>query len=89
MTVWDMQNALDAKQAEKSLGRSGLSEAAIKAVSDFDGSYKGAMVLAGKMKAIAQAAKFDSYWNEKVEDGYMKMLFELRNPPTPIEAKSK
>ena len=36
------------KKWGKSVGRDGMSEAAIKAVADFDGSYKGAMELAGK-----------------------------------------
>lgn len=60
------------RHAGKSLGRSGLSEAVISAVSEFDGSYKGAMVLAGRLKAVSQAAAADSYWSEKVDDGFQK-----------------
>lgn len=59
----------------KSVGREGMSQAAIKAVDEFDGSYKGAMILAGKMKAIAQAAKCDDYWSEKVGMGYQRQLW--------------
>jgi hypothetical protein len=54
------------------LGREGLSLAAIAAVKEFDGSYKGAMVLAGRLKAVAQAAGYDGYWSEKVDDGFQK-----------------
>jgi hypothetical protein len=62
------------------LGREGLSLAAIAAVKQFDGSYKGAMVLAGRLKAIAQAAGYDGYWSEKVDDGFQKqrqILFSM------------
>ena len=57
------------------VGRDGMSEAAIKAVEDFDGSYKGAMELAGKMKAIAQATHSDDYWLEKMNRGYHRQLW--------------
>jgi hypothetical protein len=30
------------------------------------------MVLAGRLKAIAQAAGYDGYWSEKVDDGFQK-----------------
>ena len=59
----------------KSVGREGMSLEAIKAVEEFDGSYKGAMILAGKMKAIAQAAGCDDYWSEKVSKGYHSLYF--------------
>jgi hypothetical protein len=68
--TWALQQANKLKQAGAVLGREGLSKAVIEAVADFDGSYKGAMVLAGRLKAVAQAAKADGYWSEKVEDGY-------------------
>ena len=58
-----------------SVGREGMSKAAIKAVDEFDGSYKGAMILAGQMKAIAQAAAGDDYWSEQVGKGYSKQLW--------------
>ena len=56
------------------VGREGMSLAAIKAVNEFDGSYIGAMVLAGKLKAISQAARCDEYWSEKVHRGYNQQL---------------
>lgn len=62
--------ANELKKAGAVLGREGMSKAVIEAVADFDGSYKAAMVLAGRLKAVAQAAKADSYWSGFVEDGY-------------------
>lgn len=67
------------KKWGKSVGRDGMSEAAIKAVEEFDGSYKGAMELAGKMKAIAQATSCDDYWSEKMNKGYHKQLWIAEN----------
>lgn len=83
MTTWDIKNARGAKEAGARIGREGMSKAVIKAVDEFDGSYKGAMELAGKLKAVAQAARSDQYWQEKVDDGYMKMLYDLRNASQP------
>lgn len=62
--------ANDLKKAGEVLGREGLSKAVIEAVAGFDGSYKGAMVLAGRLKAVAQAAKADGYWSGMIDDGY-------------------
>lgn len=72
MSAWSLKQANELKRAGAILGREGLSKAAIEAVADFDGSYKGAMVLAGRLKAVAQAAKADGYWSEKVDDGYQR-----------------
>ena len=59
------------------LGRAGLSQRVIRLVAEFDGSYKGAMDLAGRLQAIAHAASFDSYWSEKVNHGYFEETFDL------------
>ena len=58
------------KHCGEKLGRVGMSERVIAAVEDFDGSYKGAMKLAGRLKAISQMASSDVYWREQVDDGY-------------------
>jgi len=68
----------DMQKWGKSVGREGMSLAAILAVENFDGSYKGAMLLAGRMKAIAQAAGCDDYWSEKVSRGYHQQLDAAR-----------
>jgi hypothetical protein len=77
MSSFDLKRANELKKAGASLGREGLSIAVISAVSEFDGSYKGAMDLAGRLKAIAQAAKADGYWTEKVDDGFQKQFYLL------------
>ena len=64
----------DMQKWGKAVGREGMSQEAIDAVEEFDGSYIGAMILAGKMKAIAQAAGCDEYWSEKVGKGYHQQL---------------
>lgn len=63
------------KRWGKLVGREGMSKAAIKAVDDFDGSYKGAIILAGRLRAISQATKCDEYWAEKVNKGYQQQLW--------------
>lgn len=58
----------------ESVGREGMSKAAIEAVEEFDGSFIGAMILAGRMMAIAQASRCDEYWSEKVNKGYHQQV---------------
>lgn len=77
MGVQSLEYAKALKEAGSKLGREGLSKRVLALIATFDGSYKGAMVLAGRMKAIAQAAKGDSYWSEKVDDGFHKERVEL------------
>lgn len=57
------------RKLANSIGREGLSLAAIEMVEQFDGSYKGAIELCGKLSVIARACSFDSYWQEKVDKG--------------------
>lgn len=52
------------------IGRAGMSKRVFAAIADFDGSYKGAMRLAGRCKAISQMAASDEYWGEQVDAGY-------------------
>lgn len=77
MSVVALRQAKKLRAAGAKLGREGLSSRVITLVNDFDGSYKGAMVLAGRLKAIAQAARADGYWSEKVEDGFQKETASL------------
>ena len=55
------------------IGREGVSKEALKAVEDFDGSYKGVMELAGKLTVIADMSTFDEYWQEQVQRGVQRM----------------
>lgn len=61
------------------VGRAGMSEAALKAVSECDGSYKDVMRLCGRLKAIAQAAGCDIYWSEQVNRGYRRQLYSAQD----------
>ena len=70
MAIQDLRISNELKKLGKELGRAGLSELTIEAVAEFDGSYKGAMLLAGRLKAIALAANYDEYWKEKVAKGF-------------------
>ena len=56
-----------------------MSERVITLVNDFieNPSYKRAMHLAGGLKAIAIAAKCNSYWDEQVTKGYRRELFNI------------
>ena len=59
------------------VNRKGMSETAIEAVNNFDGSYKGAMQLCGELSLIAKAATCDDYWLEQVQRGERKMEFKI------------
>lgn len=72
MSTMDLAWAKELRKHGDRIGREGMSQAVIKAIDEFDGSYIGAMILAGRCKAIAQAAKCDSYWDEKVSIGFHK-----------------
>ncbi len=51
------------------LGREGMSKMAQKFISEYDGSYKGAMKLCGQLSVIAKMATCDDYWEEQVDKG--------------------
>lgn len=51
------------------LGREGMSQMAQKFISEYDGSYKGAMKLCGQLSVIAKMATCDDYLEEQVDKG--------------------
>ncbi len=51
------------------LGREGMSQMAQEFISEYDGSYKGAMKLCGQLSLIAKMATCDCYWEEQVDKG--------------------
>ena len=61
-----------AREAGNILGREGLSKRVIELVDEFDGSYKGAIALAGALSVITKACTFDDYWDEKAFAGAVK-----------------
>jgi hypothetical protein len=72
MSITRLEWAKELRATGAGLGREGMSLRVISAVSEFDGSYKGAMQLAGRLKAISQMANADEYWREQVDKGYQK-----------------
>lgn len=72
MSIPDLERSKRLREVGSNIGREGMSLAAIKAVEEWDKSYKGVMILAGRLKAIAQMAKCDDYWDEQVMKGYMR-----------------
>ena len=81
MSIRDLELAKELRQQGERLGREGLSQRSITVVREFnkDPSYKAAMILAGRMKAIAQAAKCDGYWSEIVSRGFEPELRDITN----------
>lgn len=73
-----MMKIKELRKVGEILYRDGMSEMAIKAVRDCDGSYKGVMELCGKLSVIAKMATCDDYWSEKVWDGQRKQEFEAQ-----------
>lgn len=70
------------REQGKKLGREGMSQRVIHLIDDFvetGGGYKDAMILAGRLKAIAQAAKCDEYWDEQVNKGFHREMGDLRS----------
>lgn len=72
MSIYPLEQAKRLRAEGKRLGRQGLAERVFTLVDEFNKnrSYKNAIVLAGKLRAIAQACKYDSYWNEKCSTGF-------------------
>lgn len=77
MSIVQLEWSRRLKKAGEVLRRDGLSKRAAQIMVDLvtkTGSYKEAMVAAGRLKAIAAAAKYDGYWTEKVDDGFHKEM---------------
>jgi hypothetical protein len=83
MTIIALDRAKSLRKAGEHLGRNGMSQRVIAAVAEFDGSYKGAMVLAGRLKAVSQMATCDDYWREQVDKGFVQELRAPFSPRTP------
>lgn len=81
MSIQSLKDWKALKAQGQRLGRDGLSERVNTLVDEFNENrtYKNAMVLAGRLKAIAQAATFDSYWDEKMSQGYNCEKNDLSN----------
>lgn len=80
MSIQSLRDWKELKKQGQRLKRQGLSERVFTLVDEFNQnrSYKNAMVLAGRLKAVAQAATFDSYWDEKMSAGYRSEKNDLQ-----------
>jgi hypothetical protein len=80
MSIRSLEISKDLRIHGKRLGRSGLAERVFALVDEFNKnrSYKNAIVLAGKLKAIAQACKFDCYWDEKCSMGFDSEIHDIQ-----------
>lgn len=78
MGIRSLEISKELRAEGKRLGRAGLSERVFTLVDEFNKyrTYKNAIVLAGRLKAIAQACKSDGYWDEKCSMGFE---FEYRD----------
>lgn len=61
------------KKAGAHLGRKGLSKRVLEITEELvkAPSYKEAITVAGRMKALAIAAEYDHYWDEKMTKGFI------------------
>lgn len=62
------------RKVGSALGREGMSKRVIELVKNFDGSYVGAIELVGALKAVAIMSESDSYWHEKMHQGYLNEI---------------
>jgi len=71
MGIPHIEEAKELRKEGKRLGRAGLSQRVLVLLEQYkDPSYKKAIELAGRLHAIALAARTDSYWSEKCGRGY-------------------
>lgn len=79
MAILHLEWAKKLKKEGERLGRAGLSKRVIFLVNEFnsDPTYKNAIKLAGRFKAISQACRFDHYWDEKMEMGFQDEMEDL------------
>ena len=78
-----IEEAQRLKEAGETLGRAELAERVIELVTKFalsptGGSYVDAIALAGRLKAITAACKWDGYWSENAGLGFQDEYYGLR-----------
>ncbi len=80
MAIRSLEMAKDLRKEGERIGREGLAARVWELVDEFNKnrSYKNAIILAGKLKAIAQACKSDGYWDEKCSDGFHHEYYDLK-----------
>ena len=68
------------RSAGVNLGREGMSLKAQEFIAEYiehGSTYKGAMILAGKLSVIAKMATCDDYWEEQVHKGVYAAEFKI------------
>jgi hypothetical protein len=86
MSISALKIAKQNKTQGQRLGRAGLAERVFTLVDEFNENrtYKNAIILAGRLKAISQACKFDSYWDEKCSIGFQHECYDLEEIKSPV-----
>jgi hypothetical protein len=79
MAIYKNYKIAKARKLGVKLGREGVSDHVIKAIEGWDGSYKGAMELCGKLTLWADVSTFDDYWQEQVQRGLSKEEAKAEN----------
>lgn len=77
MSIQSLRDSKDLRRSFEKFGRAGISQRIIDLVTEFykgPQSYFGAIQLAGRLRALAQCAGADSYWNEKQGVGFRMEL---------------
>lgn len=76
MSIQGLKDSKELRKQGERLGRAALAQRVWNLVEEFNAnkSYKNAIALAGRLKAIAHACEFDGYWSEKSYSGYQMEL---------------
>lgn len=74
-----MMRIKEKREAGKILGREGVSSKISEYVDEYlrNQTPKNAVILAGKLKIMAEVATFDEYWDEKAWIGRDKAEFDM------------
>lgn len=79
MSITALENYKELKKIGRELGREEIAKRVLECVDCMlkDKHYQGVIEFVGRMKAIAQACTYDSYWDEKVGSGFYKEMEDL------------
>lgn len=91
MSIYRLQQSKILREHGKRLGRAGMSQRVFDLVDKFmeNRTYKNAMNLAGRLQAIAMAARCDCYWDEKVRGGFQSEFYQIQEYEKPTEESAQ
>ena len=83
MAIRDLGFSRLLREHGERLDREGLSQRIHAVVQEYieanpDGHYKEAMILAGRLHALSLASRFDVYWKEQADKGFMRELQDIQ-----------